>query len=335
MLSCTRTIVAPFDTFGQEGNQEIDMARCSRYKLEQAEAWYHIYAQIAGKMGEYPLENPLCQGKMIDLLKFYGSVYCCDIAAFSIMGNHYHSVMRFDEFKKMSKDELMDRALVLYPNSKEELAVWTQKQWERFNKRIYDISEFMRNVQAAFARWYNRAFTRRGRFWADRFKSTLLEEGQAVLDCMLYVDLNPVRAGVVKRPEEHKGSSIYLRQMKKDRWLVSLQRFVGQSRGMSAIREYRCLLYHRGAVPTKEGHLKIPQSLLEAEEARGFKSGGEYKARLRYIADGMVFGSESFVREHLSRLRDIGHYLRRKNPIKQSVSDHSSVKEQRSHAVQF
>ena len=134
------------------------MPRCNRFKLKQTEAWYHIHARTAGKKGEYPLEKPLCQSKMINMLRAYSSVYCCDIAAFSVMGNHYHLVIRFDELKTLRQDELMDRALLLYPNSKEHLLQWTPKQWERFNKRIFDISEFMRNVQAAFARWYNRTF---------------------------------------------------------------------------------------------------------------------------------------------------------------------------------
>ncbi len=50
----------------------------------------------------------------------------------------------------------------------------------------------MGNVQSAFARWYNKTYQRRGRFWADRFKSVYLETTQAVQDCLLYVELNPV-----------------------------------------------------------------------------------------------------------------------------------------------
>jgi hypothetical protein len=81
----------------------------------------------------------------------------------------------------------------------------------------------MRNIQSAFARWYNQTYDRRGRFWGGRFKSVYLQDSNAVLDCMLYVDLNPVRAGLVERPEDWKKekgthnnatmSSIYLHSM--------------------------------------------------------------------------------------------------------------------------
>jgi hypothetical protein len=93
------------------------------------------------------------------------------------------------------------------PASQQMIELWTDEQWERFRQRLFDVSELMRNIQAAFARWYNRTYDRRGRFWADRFKSVYLEKGNAVLDCMLYVELNPVRAGLVERPEEWVGST--------------------------------------------------------------------------------------------------------------------------------
>jgi len=311
------------------------MARRTRMKLEEAEAWYHIHARTAGCKGEFPLDDKSCREELIALLRRYGFLYQCDIAAFCVMGNHYHAVVRFDEFKTLSRGRLMNIALGFYPDSREMLDLWTDEEWEHFNKRIFDVSEFMRNVQAAFATWYNRTFERRGRFWADRFKSTLLESGQAVLDCMLYVDLNPVRAGIVKRPEEHKGASIYLRQMQKGRWLIPFRQILGDGGGALTIKEYRCLLYHRGAVPTKEGQQSIPESILQAEEARGFKVSGVFKKRLRHFADGMVLGSEGFVNEQLSKLKKAGHYLRRKNTVKQLDGAHTVLREQRSHAVEF
>jgi hypothetical protein len=108
----------------------------------------------------------------------------------------------------------MARALLLYTSSQRLVEAWSDEHWERFERRIFDVSEYMRNVQTAFAVWFNRTHRRKGRFWADRFKSTLLMDGQAVLDCPLYIELNAVRANLVPRPEDNTYGSAHLREIK-------------------------------------------------------------------------------------------------------------------------
>jgi hypothetical protein len=119
------------------------------------------------------------------------------------MGNHYHLILWFDERCPLSCKELMRRASFIYPKTL--LKGWRRANWARFEERIFDVSEYMRNLQAAFAHWFNQTFGRRGRFWANRFKSTLLENEKQVRDCLLYVELNPVRARIAVRPEERIG----------------------------------------------------------------------------------------------------------------------------------
>ena len=87
-----------------------------------------------------------------------------------------------------------------------------------------------------------------------------------------------------------------------------------------ALTEYRCLLYYRGAVPTKAGQAAIPQRIIQEEETRGFKVNGAYRRRLRYFVDGVVIGSEGFVRQHIDRLRQRGVYSQR------STSDQSPAR---------
>ena len=62
---------------------------------------------------------------------------------------------------------------------------------------------------------------------------------------------------------------------------------------------------------------------------------GVYLRRLGYFADGIAIGTEGFIRDQLSKLRDNGNYLRRKHPIRQLEGIHLSLREQRSTAVQF
>jgi putative transposase len=249
------------------------------------------------------------------------------------MGNHYHLLLRFDERRPISREALMKRAALLYP--KMVLKGWFQANWDRFEARVFDVSEYMRNLQAAFARWYNQTFGRRGRFWSERFKSTLLEDEKQVLDCLLYVELNPVRAGIVKRPEEYEGTSLYYRDLGKDRWMAPLQGLLGRRSRAEALVEYRAMLYYRGAVPTKPGQVSIPERVVLEEEARGFKAEGVYRKRLRHFVDGVVIGSEGFVRKEIERLREQGRYLRRQHPIPQLDGLHMSLREQRGEVLAF
>jgi hypothetical protein len=221
----------------------------------------------------------------------------------------------------------------LYPGSEKQLDGWSQEHWERLHQRLFDVSEFMRNLQAAFGRFYNRTYERKGRFWGDRFKSTLLEPGQAVLDCMLYLELNPVRAGLTERPQQYSGNSLYLRTARRGGWLMALKEVLGSEDEESALKRYRALAYYRGGIPSKRFQAAIPERIVAEEEARGFNGNGIFREQLRYFVDGLAVGGEDFVREQLSRLRASGRYLRRVNPIAQRSSQYTSVREQRSHAT--
>ncbi len=79
----------------------------------------------------------------------------------------------------------------------------------------------------------------------------------------------------------------------------------------------------------------ISQTVLDQEVARGFKTKGVFRKRLGYFVDGLAIGSEQFIREQISRMREDGQYLRRKHPIAHLGGIHLSLREQRSTAVIF
>jgi hypothetical protein len=313
------------------------MARMARFKVSDDDAWYHIHSRMAGYRGDYSLSERLPRRRLIELIEHYVTAYFREVSSFCVMGTHYHIVARFTKPTQVTREELEQRAYFLYPSeaSKRAIDLWPEEQRERFRQRLFDVSELMRNIQSAFARWYNQTYDRRGRFWGGRFKSVYLQDSDAVLDCMLYVDLNPVRAGIVERPEEWKGSSVYLREIGKGDWLLPLHQVCVEEDEESALVEYRARLYYRGNVPKRTGQEIVSDRIVEQEVERGFKVRGIYRKRLGYFVDGMVVGTEESIRSQLTMMREAGLYQRRKNPIAQLDGIHFTLREQRSTTIVF
>ena len=150
---------------------------------------------------------------IVSRLKFLSYVYAIDICAYAVMSNHYHVVLHVDKAKALSwgHEEVAERWMQLHkghvlvdqwlkdPNSVDK-ATWdvVQDILEEWRSRLYDISWFMRGVNETIARMANEEEKSHGRFWEGRFKSQALLDETALLSCMAYVDLNPVRAGMAE-----------------------------------------------------------------------------------------------------------------------------------------
>ncbi len=66
-----------------------------------------------------------------------------------------------------------------------------------------DLSQFMKNLLQRFARWFNRCNSRKRTLWEERFKSVIVEGGHAARTMAAYIDLNPVRVGMVEDPAQY------------------------------------------------------------------------------------------------------------------------------------
>jgi hypothetical protein len=70
------------------------------------------------------------------------------------------------------------------------------------------LSDYVKEIKQRFSHWYNKRHGRKGFFWGKRFKSVLVENGDTLINCLAYIDLNPVRAGLVERPEDYRWCSL-------------------------------------------------------------------------------------------------------------------------------
>jgi REP element-mobilizing transposase RayT len=309
--------------------------RMARLLDDTGEAWYHVYNRIACDKDEMPLsKHEGAQSAFIRFLKFYSSAYCCELATYTVMGNHYHLIVRMKPYERFSREALKKMAEKFYPNTIDQTNRWSDSHWEQFNQRLFSLADLMRNIQQGFARWYNKSFGRRGRFWADRFKSTLLYGEESLLECMQYVDLNPIRAGLVERPEDYDHGAFSLRAQNEREGLYDIRSLLTERSYAKAFEAYRALVYVRGSVASKERQATIKESVMDREMERNFDLGAKEEKRdhFRFYIDGLVLGARDKVEDWLNRLKESGIYLRRKNPvpIREGMS-WFAIREQRSH----
>ena len=157
-----------------------------------------------------------------DRIKLLCSVFAVDLCAYAIMSNHYHIVIRLDveKVKAWSVEEVARRWMQVFtgPLLMHQYlgnADLTEAELDRvselfltWRERLADLSWFMRCINEPIARMANAEDHCTGRFWEGRFKSQALLDPRAVLACMAYVDLNPIRAAIARTPEQSDYTSI-------------------------------------------------------------------------------------------------------------------------------
>lgn len=157
-----------------------------------------------------------------DRLKELSNVFAIEICAYAVMSNHYHVVLFInrDIAENWNTREVLERWTALFSGpsmvqrflSGDELdyaeALRVEEYAEEYRSRLLNISWFMRCLNEYLAREANKEDGCKGRFWEGRYKSQALLDEAALLTCMAYVDLNPVRAKMAKTPELSDFTSI-------------------------------------------------------------------------------------------------------------------------------
>ncbi len=198
----------------------------------EATPFYHCYVRCVRRA--YLCGDDYATGEnydhrkqwIVSRLRFLSYIYAIDICAYAVMSNHYHAVLHVDEAraKAWSKEEVVERWMQLYsgdvlvdrwlknPGAIDAATMEVVDEIiEKWRKRLYSLSWFMRGVNETIARMANEEENCKGRFWEGRFKSQALLDEAALLSCMAYVDLNPVRACMADSVESSNFTSVQQR----------------------------------------------------------------------------------------------------------------------------
>ena len=291
------------------------MPRIPRMVINEETTVYHVMSRTA--LDGFPLGD-IEKDCMIDLIKSYSSLYFVEILGVCIMGNHFHLLVKMLPEYKFNDEEIEKRFVEFYGDDR----IFTNGLIPSLREKLSSLSEFVREIKLGFARYYNRQHNRRGYFWGDRFKSVIVEKGETLINCLAYIDLNPLRAGLVKRPEEYRWNSLgyHVQTNNRDNFLSTdfgLKEFNVKSK-KERIRRYRRYIYEAGAIdrPDKMQAKVIDDKVVEKERKNEFEISRirRFRYRTRYFTDSGIIGSKEFVSINYQRFKHLFNSNHEKKP---------------------
>lgn len=283
-----------------------------RLKVSGRAAVYHVMTRtVNGELLFKDREKEILRKMIWQVADFCG----VDVLTYCIMSNHFHVLLRVPDRAAVSDRELMRRYQVLYPKPTKyqeasveimeaQLEAGGEEAEEIRRKllaRMTDVSEFMKAVKQRFSVWYNRSHKRYGTLWAERFKSVLVEgQGNPLQTMAAYIDLNPVRAGLVEDPKDYRFcgyAEAVAGVVEAKRGLIKIWTDHGAERIDSALRAHRSLIFGKRASESGLSEMTRKRALEILDQKDGeLPKSVMLRCRVRYFTDGAILGSSEFVR---------------------------------------
>lgn len=306
-----------------------------RIKPERGAACYHVMSRTVN--GEFlfgPTEKEAFRRMMWRMAKFSG----VEIFTYVVMDNHFHILLKVPDREKWLKRfetkpgeaegageaRLLAHLSTVYSKIflkqlRNELKSFRERGMEaeaekllqRFKDRFCDVSLFVKELKERFSRWFNKQQGRRGTLWMDRFKSVCVEGEAALATMAAYIDLNPVRAGIVDDPMLYEwsgygdatgGSRRARRGLCK---ALNLPQNSWEGRGL---QRYRLFLFDEGLVIEPESTSlgkgkRKRRGVTMAARSKVVGRKGEItpaqalRKRVSSFTNGVAVGSEDFVKK--------------------------------------
>ncbi len=293
-------------------------------------AIYHCVSRIVNR--DFVLKREERE-QFVRLMRFYARFSQVDVWTYCVMSNHFHILVEVSAppdcgGDSWSDERLFDHLSTIYGERKLaelrcELNHYREQDNDaaaeafrrKFFARMWNLSEYMKIVKQCFTQWFNRKHGRRGVLWEERFKSELVEDGHAARRVAAYIDLNPVRAGIVTDPKNYRWSGYgaamggvkearvgLLKVMSEEAATrMNDQRASAELSGWSEVaRRYRLALFEDGEEGERDRRKKrtgIPARRV----AKVIASGGRLNeadlgwCQTRYFLDGVAIGFREFV----------------------------------------
>lgn len=297
-------------------------------------AHYHCVSRVVNR--DF-LFGPQEREQFIRLLREYERFCGVRVLTFCILSNHFHLLLEVPARPAvpLSADEVLARLEGLsgsaltprrFRQCLEQFRAANDATGERaFLDRIcatmWDVSGYLQRLKQRFTQWFNRRSGRRGVLWEERFRSVLVEgSGDPLSTMAAYIDLNPVRAGLVNDPKDYRwcgygaaaaGDAIARAGIAGIIALARRNSDAGESQD-ERLAIYRMWLFGQGEErlgtaadggSARRGFSR--EAVLAVLAARGQVSLPEYlQLRVRYFADGAVFGTREFVDGVFTALRE-------------------------------
>jgi REP element-mobilizing transposase RayT len=272
-----------------------------------AGTYYHLINRIAGQPGDLPFGDQEKE-KLLRMIHDLCQLYAIQPLSCVIMGNHYHLIVHAP-LQPPTQEEAIRRFKAYYGDKR----VLTEKQLRDLPEKLRDISQFIKAIQHPFTCWFNRTRLdqhRRGALWQGRFKSVILES-QAVIHCIVYVELNPVRARIIGNPADYRfGSWCTWETTGKHPFgkaaLEHLRACLGpEFKSANSADLRRHLRGEMSKIIACEAGASTAEAVEAKEAAKIDPSLAEQLTRrIRHWSDGLIIGSRIFVMELAAASRD-------------------------------
>ena len=283
----------------------------------------------------------------VRMMRAAAAFHQVEILTFCVMSNHFHIVMKVPQ-RPAAFDLPLETVMERWQATVDEGSFRTiQRQFARYRQngcealieawrlrmldRMFRLTEFMKSLKQRFTQWFNRRHGRRGTLWEGRYKHVIVEDAEAAMYTITtYVDLNPVRAGIVTDPGDYRWCG-YADAMADNRLaldgLITITGFGSGPRGhaapgdlesgdtprerqyreLKALAEYRRLLGIAGRPRVTEDGLIIRRGLSpEVQERMAANCGVRTELllrKVRHLTDGVILGSREFIERWFERHR--------------------------------